>query len=66
VRFERVSGLVSDGPLAVADDLPVQPFEITLRVPSIWTEQRHHDAVITILHRFILRYRAFQAYGQHL
>jgi hypothetical protein len=57
---------VPDGPLSVADDLPVQPFELTLRIPRAWSEARHHDAVITILARFILRYRSFQAYGQHL
>jgi hypothetical protein len=68
VRFERVpaGGLMSEGPLTIADDLCFQPFELTLRIPPAWPEEIHHEAVESILTRFILRYRAFQAYGQHL
>jgi len=68
VRFERASagGLISDGPLTMANDLSNQPFELTLRVPRAWPDEIHDRAVVDILMRFILRYRAFQAYGQHL
>ena len=67
VRFERTAGSdIPDGPLTVADDLPVQPFELTLRIPTAWSDDLYHEAVRVILTRFILRYRAFQAYGQHL
>ncbi|HEX2853644.1 MAG TPA: hypothetical protein VHO24_10425 [Opitutaceae bacterium] len=68
VRFERESpGVkVADGPLTIADDLPVQPFELTLRIPDTWSDDYYRAAVSAILTRFIVRYRAFQAYGQHL
>jgi hypothetical protein len=68
VRFERSSSAtpVSGGPLTVADDLPIQPFELTLQMPPAWPDELYDDAVGFILGRFILRYRAFQAYGQHL
>jgi len=67
VRFERAAGpAVADGPLTIAEDLPVQPFELTLRIPAAWPETRYRAAAVTILSRFIRRYRAFQAYGQHL
>lgn len=68
VRFERGDTGVApgDGPLSIADDLPVQPFELTLRIPATWPDEIYHEAVIVILTRFIHRYRAFQAYGQYL
>lgn len=68
VRFERVAAdtAVASGPLSVADDFATAPFELTLRVPATWPDHLHHEAVQSILTRFILRYRAFQAYGQHL
>jgi hypothetical protein len=68
VRFERAPAgcAVPEGPLTVADDLPVQPFELTLRLPRAWPDEIHHRAVTDILMRFIFRYRAFQAYAQHL
>ena len=68
VRFELGARGVApaDGPLTVADDLPVQPFELTLFVPSAWSDDLYHDAVIHILARFLRRYRAFQAFGGHL
>jgi hypothetical protein len=68
VRFERaVPGLaLTDGPLTIADDLPVQPFELTLRIPASWSDEDYSAAVSAILLRFLHRYRAFQAYGQSL
>ena len=68
VRFELGARGVApaDGPLTVADDLPVQPFELTLFVPSAWSDDLYHDAVSHILARFLRRYRAFQAFGGHL
>lgn len=68
VRFERGSYGVAPlcGPLSVSDDLPVSAFELTLRIPATWSDERNEEAVRTILSRFILRYRAFQSYAQHL
>lgn len=68
VRFECApqSALVRLGPLALADDLPVQPFELALRIPTAWSDDAWQEAVTRILTRFIRRYRAFQAFGQHL
>jgi hypothetical protein len=68
VRFEGHSGgfPVADGPLSIADDLPLEPFELTLRIPGGWQDEAYQHAAVTILERFLLRYRAFQAYGQHL
>ena len=67
VRWEN--GTVSpseDGPLASVDDLPFQPFELTLRLPGAWTAKLHREATASILKRFVLRYRSLIAYGQHL
>jgi hypothetical protein len=67
VRWE--AGLVQraqDGPLSVADDLPVRPFELTLRLPAAWPAELHREAAASILKRFIVRHRGFFAYGQHL
>lgn len=67
VRFECLPAeAVPVGPLSIAADLPVQPFELVLRVPAAWPDEIYHEAVSFILSRFILRYRAFQAYGLHL
>ena len=67
VRWEAGSGLPpTDGPLSVADDLPVRPFELTLRLPAAWSSELYREATATILKRFIIRYRGFIAYGQHL
>ena len=68
VQFERAASdfASADGPLSIAEDLPVQPFELTLRIPATWPDEIYQRAVNVILSRFILRYRAFQAYGQHL
>jgi len=68
VRFERgPMGLApGDGPLSIADDLPVQPFELTLQIPATWPDDIYQEAVGHVLTRFVHRYRAFQAYGLHL
>jgi len=67
VRFESSHDEpVHDGPLSLGDDLPFRPFEITLRVPGNWPLERYSEAVSSILKRFIVRYRGFLAYGQHL
>ncbi len=67
VRWEVGStGLPGDGPLSVADDLPTRPFELTLRLPAAWPTELYREAAASILKRFIIRYRGFIAYGQHL
>jgi hypothetical protein len=67
VRFEGVAGGVpADGPLSVTDDLPLAPFELTLRIPGAWSDEAYQHAAVTLLERFLTRYRAFQAYGLHL
>jgi hypothetical protein len=68
VRFEaRSDGAPArEGPLSVARDLPLAPFELTLRIPGAWSDDAYQHAAVTLLERFLLRYRAFQAYGQHL
>jgi len=63
---EPADAIVEDGPLSLADDLPFQPFELTLQLPSVWSAEMHREATSSILKRFILRYRGFHAYGQHL
>jgi hypothetical protein len=55
-----------DGPLSLSDDLPFAPFELTVRVPASWPDEAYRDAVALTLRRFIIRYRSFLAYGQHL
>jgi hypothetical protein len=68
VRFESASrgGPTTDGPLSAADDYPVNPFELTLSIPGAWSDDAYQHAAVTLLERFLTRYRAFQAYGQHL
>jgi len=63
---EPPENAVADGPLSLADDLPFQPFELTLRLPSAWTAEMHREATASILSRFLLRYRGFHAYGRHI
>jgi hypothetical protein len=63
---EPADATVRDGPLSLADDLPFAPFELTLQLPSAWSDEMHREATASILKRFILRYRGFHAYGQHL
>ncbi len=68
VRFEARPGgaPARDGPLSLARDLPLAPFELTLRLPAAWSDDAYQHAAVTLLERFLQRYRAFQAYGQHL
>ncbi|MDF3059676.1 MAG: hypothetical protein K0R17_3891 [Rariglobus sp.] len=68
VRWE--AGLVNeppvDGPLSLSDDLPFQPFELTLGLPAAWSVELHREAATAILKNFIIRYRGLHAYAQHL
>jgi hypothetical protein len=67
VRFEADSpGEPQEGPLTIADDLPIPPFELTIRIPGAWSKEDYQNAAVTLLERFLRRYRAFQAFGQHL
>jgi hypothetical protein len=67
VRWEVESGQSSvAGPLSLGDDLPFRPIDLTLRVPANWSPEFYREAVASILKRFIVRYRGFLAYGQHL
>jgi hypothetical protein len=67
VRWEIESGPPPvAGPLSLADDLPFQPLDLTLRVPADWAPEFYREAVASILKRFIVRYRGFLAYGQNL
>jgi hypothetical protein len=67
VRWETGRTRASaDGPLSLSDDLPFSPFELTIRLPSTWPDDVHREAVAVTLRRFIIRYRSFLAYGQHL
>jgi hypothetical protein len=67
-RFEAEGGVERpvDGPLSVAGDLPVEPFELSVRIPGAWSDADYQHAAVTLLERFLRRYRAFQAYGQNL
>jgi hypothetical protein len=67
VRWEAGPSLPPrNGPLSVADDLPVRPFELVLSLPAAWPAAQYRAAAAAILKRFIIRYRGFIAYGQHL
>ncbi len=68
VRFAalRDGDAPADGPLSLAADLPLPPFELTLRIPGSWADADYQHAAVTLLERFLRRYRALQAYGQHL
>ncbi|HZZ20372.1 MAG TPA: hypothetical protein VFE25_13430 [Opitutaceae bacterium] len=67
VRFEADGPqAASEGPLSIADDLPILPFELTIRIPSSWSSEDYQNSAVTLLERFLCRYRAFQAFGQHL
>lgn len=54
------------GPLSIADDLPLSPFELTVRIPAGWPLDLYAEATASILKRFVLRYRGFISYAQHL
>jgi hypothetical protein len=68
VRFEAVVAGAAQlaGPLSIADDLAIAPFDLALRIPGDWSEAAYLHAAVTLIERFLRRYRAFQAYGQHL
>ncbi len=67
VRWETDETPHTDhGPLAIADDLPLHPFELTVRIPSAWPLDLYAEAAASILKRFVLRYRGFMSYAQHL
>ena len=67
VRWEIESGLPPvTGPLSLGDDLPFRPLDLTLSIPANWSPEYYREAVASILKRFIVRYRGFLAYGQHL
>lgn len=65
VRFESFSGAATalGGPLSLVDDLPLSPYELRLTFPCHWSAERIQAATSEILTRFILRYRAHQAYA---
>lgn len=56
----------SFGPLELAEDLGVQPFELTVRVPSTWSRSQFESTVAHVLVRFVHHYRAFHAFGGEL
>ena len=67
VRWETDMGSdLNTGPLSMADDLVLQPFELTVRIPAAWSLDLYAEAAASILKRFILRYRGFISYAQHL
>lgn len=67
VRWETDSIAHTDhGPLSIADDLPLRPFELTVGIPGTWPLDRYAQAAASILKRFVLRHRGFISYGQHL
>lgn len=64
-RFERAP-TSSLGPRSIGSELAVRPFELVLEVPIAWPDRRFIPAAAASIGRFLRRYRAFQAYGQHL
>ncbi len=68
VRWEAEppNKVIHDGPLSLGDDLPHHPFELTISLPKTWSAAQHAEVTASILRRFILRHRTFQAYGRHL
>jgi hypothetical protein len=67
VRWEsELSTDLRNGPLEIADDLPMQPFELIVRLPASWSLDYYAEAAASILKRFVLRYRGFISYAQHL
>lgn len=69
VRWEhdrRPQSRVEDGPLSIADDLPLRPYELTLRLPQAWSAEVIDAAVPQLLRQFILRQGSLQAYRQNL
>ena len=68
VRFEArgCEGAPSSGPLSIASELPLDPFQLILRIPGSWPDDAHRHAAATIIERVLRRYRAYQAHAQHL
>jgi len=56
----------TSGPLTIADDLATSPFEITFQIPTTWNTALYSEAVLQVLKRFLIHYRATYAYGIHL
>jgi hypothetical protein len=63
---DPVDAVPVDGPLSLSEDLPFQPFELTIGLPSTWSVELHREATTAILKKFILRHRGFHAFAQHL
>jgi hypothetical protein len=67
VRWEReATAHLHHGPLSIADDLLVQPFELAVRIPAAWPLEVYAEVAASILKRLVLRYRGFMSYAQHL
>jgi len=68
VRWEAgsITDVPADGPISLSDDLPFQPFELTVGLPRAWSVEQYREAATTILKNFIVRYRGLHAYAQHL
>jgi hypothetical protein len=66
IEEDRDGEAPTGGPLSAADDFPVNPFEVTVSIPGAWLDKAYQHAAVALLERFLKRYRAFQAYGQHL
>ena len=67
VRWESAaSAEFLSGPLSIADDLPIRPFELLVRIPANWPLELYAEATASILRRFVLRYCGFFSYAQHL
>lgn len=56
----------SAGPLSLADDLPLSPFELSLQVPARWSDDLYRVDVSSFLKRFVVRYRELQAFSHNL
>jgi hypothetical protein len=67
VRWETdATPYFEHGPLSIADDLPLRPFELTVRIPASWPLDRYANAAASILQGFVQRFRAFFSYAQNL
>lgn len=68
VRFEaeELQTDLASGPLTIGDDLAFPPFELTLALPAAWPQPMFDAATVSILTRFIERYRSHRAYAQNL
>ncbi len=67
VRWEAESHDTSrSGPLSIADDVPVQPFELVVGIPASWSTELYAESAASILKRFVVRHRGFISYAQHL